>query len=75
MHLQWLPIKKVNGRAGYIDNPLLNTVHIANWMPTLHCVALLCIQLNYGHSLVCRLSFAAGHRTHMCDGALHLELV
>jgi hypothetical protein len=33
------------GRAGYVDDPLPNIVHIAIWDACLHCVALRCTQL------------------------------
>jgi hypothetical protein len=40
--------KKIYGRAGYVDDPLPNIVHIiAIWDACLHCKALLCTQLNY----------------------------
>jgi hypothetical protein len=39
--------KKNYGRAGYADDPLPNIVHIAIWDACLHCMALLCTQLNY----------------------------
>ena len=35
--------KKNYGRAGYVDDPLPNIVHMA----VLHCMALLCIQFDY----------------------------
>ena len=34
MLLQCLPIKKKYGHAGYVDDPLLNSVYMAIWMPT-----------------------------------------
>jgi hypothetical protein len=33
MHLQCLPIQKNYGCAAYIDDPLLNIMYIAVWMP------------------------------------------
>jgi hypothetical protein len=39
--------KKNYGRAGYVDDPLPNIVHIAIWDACLHCVALRCTQLHY----------------------------
>ena len=47
MHLQCLPIKKITGmHAGYVNDPLLNTV--CGYLDAcLHCVALLRIQFDY----------------------------
>ena len=33
MHLQFLPIKKITGAGGYVDDPLPNIVYMAIWMP------------------------------------------